>query len=78
MCGALGGLGADKGIMRFERSRELPDGRVEFQCDGIGVLVCCVERVAQIHQKGVAVPTEAVLSENLARWRRFAAVMRIE
>ena len=47
--------------MRFERSRELPDGRVESQCDGIGVLVCCVERVAQVHQKGVAAPTEAVL-----------------
>ena len=39
--------------MRLERSREPPAGRVESQCDGIGVLVCCVERVTQVHQKGV-------------------------
>jgi hypothetical protein len=36
-------------------------GLASSQCDGIGVLVCCVERVAQVHQKGVTVPTEAVL-----------------
>ena len=29
LCGALGGVGADNGFVRFERSRELPDGRVE-------------------------------------------------
>ena len=47
--------------MRFIGSRESPDGRVESQCDGVGVLACCVERVAQVHQEGVAVSTKAVL-----------------
>ena len=29
LCGALGGVGADNGVVRTERPRELPDGRVE-------------------------------------------------
>ena len=57
----LGGLGAEQGFVWFERSRKPPDGRVESQCDGIGVLVCFAERVVQVHQKGVAAPTKAVL-----------------
>ena len=57
----LGSLGVEQGFVQFERSRESLDGRVKSQCDGIGVLVCFVEHVAQVHQKGVAAPTEAVL-----------------
>ena len=60
--------------MRFERSCEPPDGWFESQDDGIGVLFCCVERVAQVHQKGVAAPTEAVLD---IRVRELGAVEEV-
>ena len=29
LCGALGGVGADNGVVRIERPRELPDRMVE-------------------------------------------------
>jgi hypothetical protein len=45
----------------LERFHEPQDGRAKSQHYGIGVSICCVERVAQVHQKGVAAPTEAAL-----------------
>ena len=47
--------------MWFEGCGKTPCGRVDAEGDGLRVLVCCVECVAQVHQKGVAAPTEVVL-----------------
>ena len=54
--GTLGGPGVEQDFVWLKRSREPLAGSVESQCGGIGVLVCGVECVKQVHQKGVAAP----------------------
>ena len=73
-CGMLGGPGAEKGFVRLERSCEPMAGRVKSQCDGIGMLVCCIECVMQVHQKGVAAPTAAVLDIRVRELRAMEEV----
>ncbi len=46
--------------MWFEESGKDPIRRVEAECDGLCVLVCRVEGVAQIHEERVSAPPEVV------------------
>jgi hypothetical protein len=47
--------------MGFQRPGNAAIGRVEAECDSLGVLVSRVEGVAQVHEECVVVPLEAVL-----------------
>ena len=47
--------------MRFGGTGVAVCGWVETQCDGLHVLVSGVEGVAQVHEKCVAAPPEAIL-----------------
>ena len=56
----LGCAGAEKFLVQFEGSGVLPCWGIESEGDGLRVLVGRVECVAEIHEEGIASPTEAV------------------
>lgn len=58
--GRLGCPGAEKFLVRFEGSGVLPCWGIESEGNGLRVLVGRVECVAEIHEEGIASPTEAV------------------
>ena len=47
--------------MWFERTSDIAVGRIEAEGDGLSVLICRVEGVAQVHEECVAAPPKAVL-----------------
>ncbi len=57
----LGCAGTQEFLVRFEGLGIPPCGWIEPEGDGLRVLVGRVECVTEIHEEGVATPTEAVL-----------------
>ena len=55
----------ENSLMCLEGSGYVSGRRVETQCDGCRVLVRRVECVAQVHEKRVAAPAEAILDEGI-------------
>ena len=56
----LGCAGAEKFLVRFEGSGAPSCRGIESEGDGLRVLIGRVECVAEIHEEGIALPTEAV------------------
>jgi hypothetical protein len=44
----------------LESAGDIAVGRIEAESDRLGVLICRIEGVAQVHEEGVAAPPKAV------------------
>ena len=53
-------IGSTWGIRGFLVGESQPGVEAKPKCDRLGVLQGCVECFAEVHAKGVAVPTEMV------------------